>query len=220
MLASKDLQSSHKPEERKCYFEGERQLDFFKTYTKANCEVECLAKQTVKKCGCALYWQPALNSTSICGITDYDCYTRVRYRFSSLDGDCNCIRTCNTITYSIERETVSTDYQQLNVARDMINSLRDENQPDEEETEDDDSDKDGENESDTYIFSPIFLWVQFGKPEFLAMRMSAQFSLTDFISQCGGLLGLFMGVSILSIVEVIYYFTIKLMYRVKEKKDN
>lgn len=101
----------------------------------------------------------------------------------------------------------------------MINSLRDENQPEEEDTEDDDSDKDGDNESQTYIFSPIFLWVQFAKPEFLAMRMSAQFSLTDFISQCGGLLGLFMGVSILSIVEVIYYFTIKLMYRVKEKKD-
>lgn len=58
MLASKDLQSSHKPEERKCYFEGERQLDFFKIYTKANCEVECLAKQTVEKCGCALYWMP------------------------------------------------------------------------------------------------------------------------------------------------------------------
>lgn len=127
---------------------------------------------------------------------------------------------CNTITYSLERETVSTDYQQLNVARDMINSLRDENQPTEEETEDDDYDKDGDNESDTYIYSPIFLWVQFAKPEFLAMRMSAQFSLTDFISQCGGLLGLFMGVSILSIVEVIYYFTIKLMHRVKEKKDN
>lgn len=64
MLASDDLKSSHKPEERKCYFEGERQLDFFKTYSKGNCEVECLAKQTVEKCGCALYWMPG-NKTAI-----------------------------------------------------------------------------------------------------------------------------------------------------------
>lgn len=30
------------------------------------------------------------------------------------------------------------------------------------------------------------------------------------MANCGGLLGLFMGVSVLSIVEVIYYFTLRL----------
>lgn len=162
-------------------------------------------------------------STPICGITDYDCYTKVRYRFTgSTDGDCNCLRLCNTITYNYDRDTLSTDYQQLNKARDMITSLKDDNQQEEEENEsnDDVDSDDGDEESQSYIYSPIFLWVQFAKPEFLAMRMSAQFSFTDFLSQCGGLLGLFMGVSILSIVELIYFISVKFIASINAKKVN
>lgn len=32
---------SFDPDERKCYFEDERKLKYFKTYTKNNCEMEC-----------------------------------------------------------------------------------------------------------------------------------------------------------------------------------
>jgi hypothetical protein len=31
------------PEERNCYFEGERELTYFKIYTQKNCEMECLS---------------------------------------------------------------------------------------------------------------------------------------------------------------------------------
>jgi acid-sensing ion channel, other len=33
------------PATRKCYFEGERKLKFFKIYTQSNCELECESAQ-------------------------------------------------------------------------------------------------------------------------------------------------------------------------------
>lgn len=38
-----------------------------------------------------------------------------------------------------------------------------------------------------------------------------QFTLIDFISSCGGILGLFAGISVLSIVELFYYFSIRIV---------
>lgn len=39
---SEDLRS-YKPVKRQCYFPGEKRLEFFKSYTQANCKTECLA---------------------------------------------------------------------------------------------------------------------------------------------------------------------------------
>jgi acid-sensing ion channel, other len=44
---------------------------------------------------------------------------------------------------------------------------------------------------------------------------------TEFIAECGGLLGLFMGISLLSFVEIFYYFTIRLLVNLfRHRKDN
>ena len=34
----------------------EKNLEFFKTYTKSSCEQECLADQTLMKCGCVQFF--------------------------------------------------------------------------------------------------------------------------------------------------------------------
>lgn len=42
------------------------------------------------------------------------------------------------------------------------------------------------------------------------MKRSELFGFTGFMANCGGLLGLFMGISVLSIIEIIYHFTLRL----------
>lgn len=54
------------------------------------------------------------------------------------------------------------------------------------------------------------LIVAFKDNEFTALRRSEFYGYTDFLANCGGLLGLFMGVSVLSLIEAIYYFTLHL----------
>lgn len=43
---------------------------------------------------------------------------------------------------------------------------------------------------------------------------------TDFLAVCGGLLGLFLGVSALSIIELIYYSTLRLFWTFHQLKQN
>lgn len=59
----------------------------------------------------------------------------------------------------------------------------------------------------------------FKEDQFISLRRGELFGKTDFVANCGGLLGLFMGVSILSIVEIVYFCTIRLLYRLKDHRD-
>jgi uncharacterized membrane protein len=52
--------------------------------------------------------------------------------------------------------------------------------------------------------------------DFIYSKRSELYSATEFIANFGGILGLFLGVSILSIVEVIYFIA----FRDVKKKDN
>jgi Amiloride-sensitive sodium channel len=51
----------------------------------------------------------------------------------------------------------------------------------------------------------------FKEEQIFSSKRSELYGQTDFIANCGGLLGLFMGVSLLSIVEVVYFFTLRLI---------
>jgi len=51
---------NYSPKERNCYVQSEdrveKELKFFKLYTKNNCLVECLANQTLAECGCVQFY--------------------------------------------------------------------------------------------------------------------------------------------------------------------
>lgn len=47
------------PKVRQCFFNSERKLKFFKVYTRSNCEYECLANFTKKRCGCVKFMMPS-----------------------------------------------------------------------------------------------------------------------------------------------------------------
>lgn len=56
------------------------------------------------------------------------------------------------------------------------------------------------------------LSIFFKQRQFIAMKQSEYYSQIGFLANCGGLLGVFLGVSFLSIIETIYYFTLRLVY--------
>lgn len=75
----------------------------------------------------------------------------------------------------------------------------------------------------TYFYS-IYDYVEvllyYKSFQFIPMKRTELYTDLDFISNCGGLLSLFIGTSLLSIVEVIYFFTIRLLDNFKAKKTN
>lgn len=59
MITTSEGLRSYKPNRRKCYFNSERQLRFFKAYTQSNCELECLSNHTYHECGCVKFSLPS-----------------------------------------------------------------------------------------------------------------------------------------------------------------
>ncbi|KAJ8951539.1 hypothetical protein NQ318_020412 [Aromia moschata] len=59
------------------------------------------------------------------------------------------------------------------------------------------------------------LTLYFKEQQFITSERNELYGLTDFLANCGGILGLFIGFSFLSIVEVFYFLTLRLVCNVK-----
>lgn len=89
----------YSPEERNCYFDGEKELKFLKVYSKINCEHECLAVLFLNECSCAPFYTVRDTKTRICGYLDNGCVKKVETKFLSMKSDCKCFDPCENIKY-------------------------------------------------------------------------------------------------------------------------
>lgn len=87
---------------RKCYFEDERGLKFFKMYSVSHCKLECLANITLEKFGCVRFYMPRDAKTRICMFSEQKNMTGPT---EDLNG-CECYPLCNDIKYSYKVEKV------------------------------------------------------------------------------------------------------------------
>ncbi|XP_063703637.1 pickpocket protein 28-like [Culicoides brevitarsis] len=242
MKTSLGLRDSLTPDKRNCFFDGERNLKFFKIYSKSNCELECLTNITLDQCKCVQFWMPRHPDTPICGISHHKCSNFLALRYLNINiattarkilekydipYKCNCLERCNSVTYS---------------AKDPQSETKKFNDDDEEEEEEVPPIYTGTgavtlesgvpfsiNSVMPSTFSPfvdeksaynISFKVQFEKSKILSFKRIAPYEISDFIANCGGLLGLFMGISLLSFVEIIYFCTFRLVEAiVSVKKD-
>lgn len=60
LITTADGLRKYKPSQRKCYFNSDRRLRFFRFYTEENCKFECLANYTVQECECVKFSMPSL----------------------------------------------------------------------------------------------------------------------------------------------------------------
>lgn len=58
LTITSDILRSYDPDQRECFFSSERPLRFFKTFTKYNCKLECVANFTQIQCGCVQFYLP------------------------------------------------------------------------------------------------------------------------------------------------------------------
>ncbi|KAG5668268.1 hypothetical protein PVAND_016215 [Polypedilum vanderplanki] len=200
---------NYSPDIRQCYFQNqseddtsknERTLRFFQVYTKANCRHECEINKTLETCGCVQFFMIHENSTRICNISDFNCYNRIETEMKSKD-ECKCYPYCGEIVYNVQRTVTDIVKKRKFSLKNPFTSviyLR----------------------RDNYH---SYTHVGFREPYFYPYILKRQFTELDFVSYIGGALGLFLGFSILSFVEIFYYFTIRIAFefiRSKKKVSN
>ncbi|XP_039275641.1 pickpocket protein 28-like [Nilaparvata lugens] len=204
MTTSTNLQY-YSPKGRQCFFPHERKLAFYKVYTQRNCEMECLTNYTQRACGCVSYYMPRAKDTPICGSGSKNC-TGYAYENmideeiqvnlkSEVGSTCNCLQACTSIEYDAETSQATYDWEKQMMAYQ-------------------------ENMSDPDLLNSVFsrLTIYYKDAQFITSHRSELYGLADFLAGCGGLLGLTSGFSILSLVEIIYYLTLRLYRNFQKKK--
>ncbi|EDW00649.1 pickpocket protein 28 [Drosophila grimshawi] len=185
-------------EKRQCYFDDERALTFFRSYSQSNCQTECLANFTMSKCGCVKFWMPKPLDVPVCGLADISCYTAAQDELytllqnqtiqQSIDVNakvmCNCMPACTSLEYNFE---ISRAF--YNVEK-TIKAFR-----------------------EVYEHTDAIgsrLTVYFKEHQFTAIKRTILFGVSTLISNCGGIFGLFMGISSLSFIELVYFFSMRI----------
>lgn len=64
------------------------------------------------------------------------------------------------------------------------------------------------------------LAIYFKQAQYTAMKRNELFGWTDFIANCGGVLGLCMGVSLLSLVELLYYCLVRPVLMLRQGRES
>jgi len=204
--------SLHKilPTIRQCFLSDERWLRFYEHYSLLNCMTECQANYTFSHCGCNMYFQPRLWNTSLCSTDQMDCFHEsvkvvAEKAYAGADDhedECQCLPSCSDYEFPTAASfSKITSAKMLHLPARIV-------------------DLHPEYSNDSYVVDNLLvLHIYF------RFRLSLQFSNFDFsrhlhfmrnerdelygfvaiVSNIGGLLGLCMGFSMLSGVELLYF---------------
>lgn len=200
VIRSDDSLKMLKPTERMCYFEGEKKFQFFKIYTKHNCDIEFLPnlpRQLYSDvCDCIPFNFPRESITRVCGFDnnglDDDCVFHFMDDFKKSTPlekfrqyGYDCLPPCEIRESRLKGNEWVEFYCERWRDTLKLKSSRFDN--------------------------ITHLSFKFGVEDFYPLRRTLRFTIIDFLSNVGGVLGLFAGISVLSIFEIVYFFTLRLV---------
>jgi acid-sensing ion channel, other len=181
------------PHKRNCYFDGEKTLRFFKIYTLKNCEQECLFEYFlwINKLRCVPNYIVRDENTTIC---DHRHEGRVTYFRFAFEQDRAKVRSkCGCLercnSITYNFEIFGASRNDYNKSMDMAGKPTD-----------------------------AVVNIKFKDEQVVPMRRFQKMTFVEFLAQSGGLMGLFAGISALSVIEVIYFFTLRLISSVLAHK--
>ncbi|KAJ8970719.1 hypothetical protein NQ317_018753, partial [Molorchus minor] len=216
MMTTSPGLKDYDPHRRQCYFPDEKHLTYFHYYTQQNCQVECLTNYTLAKCGCVAYHMPREESIPVCGPGSMTCISNAEAELfdreaeaaiSTYDSDssdnkpfnCDCLPACTSLSYNAE--ITQADFHWQKIFEGYRSSM---------------------DEFPGYAFIFLACIIQltrltlyFKEQQFITSERNELYGLTDFLANCGGILGLFTGFSFLSLVEIMYFLSLRLICNVK-----
>ncbi|KAJ3646105.1 hypothetical protein Zmor_023712 [Zophobas morio] len=206
-IMTSDAVKNYPAQKRQCYFPREKKLKYFNIYSQSHCEIECLTNFTLLSCQCVLFHMPRENSTRICTATDYYCaqtaefriqqirlYNRIKKRIpeSLKQHICHCMPMCSDIEYR-----VGSSQSVWNWTEEIESGLY------------------AVNDTDNVNYHLSKVRAYFLSGNFIGSERNELYGPTDFLANFGGLLGLFTGFSILSLMEIIYFLSVRLICNIR-----
>ncbi|XP_050509577.1 pickpocket protein 28-like isoform X2 [Diabrotica virgifera virgifera] len=211
MITTSNTLKSYDVARRNCYFSYEKELHFFKIYTIRNCKIECLTNFTLYYCGCVGFYMPRENGTKICGIEKQRCMTNAadklhilnlpdfssknktkKHKFHGNFTVCDCLPMCSDLSYNVELSQSKWNWHPA--YRALVRN---------------------EKFLDPSSITLSKLTIFFKTTDFIFSERNELYGPLDFLANFGGLLGLFTGFSLLSMMEIVYFLTIRICCNVR-----
>jgi len=198
------------PDRRKCRHKEETDgMQIFNSYSQTACLMECQLKAMVKKCGCSPWNFPLLNeSIPICDYRGVECGDIMINNMDTKSECPTCLNDCDVYKYEYSVSSTFLDaaqickleastYQRGSVPSKLFRFIE------KVFYEWDINDKE-------YCIRQIenyaFVEIQLASQLVTRINRDERTSFADIISNLGGTLGLFTGMSILSLIEFIFWF--------------
>uniref|UniRef100_A0A182YDB6 Pickpocket n=1 Tax=Anopheles stephensi TaxID=30069 RepID=A0A182YDB6_ANOST len=175
-----------------CISQVQNPLKLFSIYTQSNCEMECHTQYFLDKRGCVLDHMPRSHTMNLCNSTTnyrpYDVLDKIvggQLREQNIPRSqffqrlCNCLPACVDFRYRAESSTYTVAVEPWTMELNSTEGLSSE------------------------------LVVEFAEDHFYPLVRSVRYSVLDFVGDFGGLIALFLGISIVSLVEVFFFCFLK-----------
>ncbi|KAK2717807.1 hypothetical protein QYM36_006566, partial [Artemia franciscana] len=175
---------------RNCYFRTEKKLKYFVNYTTADCLIDCRISRMVDACGCRPWIWFVIGPWPVCNITQYQCLIQAEFGHQNNIKSCDCQTSCEQTRYDLEISQVSfpghmaEEYSPSFQERFIVN--------------------------DDYVRKNLAMVHVFYKERTGTLYIrDIRYGWEDIVASIGGLLGLGVGFSFISAIEVLYFLLIR-----------
>ncbi|XP_014481168.1 PREDICTED: sodium channel protein Nach-like isoform X2 [Dinoponera quadriceps] len=183
-------------QERDCLFQTEQSKIFHGYYSYSDCIVHCRIRDIFQLCNCVPFFYPTseeIASAEICNLRDLPCLRKYKERWrnvkprlenamepfgeSEFEGylSCDCLPSCDDVTYSVQSSSIPLSLTELSWGR-----------------------------SKYPINNHSVVHIYFGKSGTIRLRQDVLFYWYELISNYGGVCSLFLGLSIINVIEMLY----------------
>ncbi|KAF5283919.1 hypothetical protein FQR65_LT13680 [Abscondita terminalis] len=175
-------------DQRNCSFVGEKRLEYF-TYTFHNCMSECRANLIRNICECVpfyyihFYNYSTMKSIRICNLRDSICINQNIDRIYKSYSNCTCMQNCNYVRYSVETSSSIFTKQFVNHKPALYSGVKLNNQS--------------------------VIRIYFDDLVSTRYTTSLRYYWHTILGRIGGVLGILIGLSATSLIEIMYFFIIR-----------
>ncbi|XP_055607832.1 sodium channel protein Nach-like [Uranotaenia lowii] len=177
-------------QDRQCFFENERYLRFFRIYNQHNCIQECMVNFTYNLCGCVKFSMPRSADMRECDASEIGCYSGAYLKMyaqqigKNISNPCGCLPACMSLSYDVEISSTPMDIgsyvRALGFQHENLSQLA----------------------ASHFAISIRDKWI-------LPKIRQELMGVGDMVGSLGGLFGLMMGASLLSLLEIVYFCLIR-----------
>ncbi|KAM7349881.1 pickpocket protein 28-like isoform 1-T2 [Cochliomyia hominivorax] len=189
------------PKERQCYFSGEKNLLYFKYYTRRNCEMECDANKFFRHCKCIPYHMAKIyaNATT-CFLDEMDCVARTeRLVLDPISLKCkeDCLSGCHDLSYFPDMFVSPLASRDFNLQDPFFRNI-----------------------SKEVMHKNLAMVQMYYRDSFFRGNTKVPYTgFTEFLSQTGGVMSLMVGFSVISIAEAFYFILFKPFFDMFKRRN-